>query len=252
MATLTDIVDWCDRRVRRTEIADFPGAENGLQVTNDGTVSRIGAAVDADLATLTAAVEAGVDLLIVHHGLFWDPPVPMTGPTYRKFRTAFDGNLAVYGAHLPLDAHPEIGNNALLARELGLTAAAGFLPYEGTDIGLLADVPADGFAAVKARLQARFPDTFQAIEHGSKNPERVAVLTGSGIEAVTRLRDAGVDTLITGELKQHAWALAVERGLNLYPCGHYATETFGVKALAEEAAKAFDLPWSFIPSDCPL
>lgn len=250
MADLSEIVRFCDERVRRSEVADFPGSENGLQIENNGKVSMVGAAVDAGLVPFQKALAEGVDFLIVHHGLYWMPPVPLTRGAYRKIKLALDHNLAVYGAHLPLDGHPEIGNNVLLAKALGLEPGGTFLPYEGTDIGLL--TAGLSREELRGRLQKEFPAGFTAIEHGSESPETIAILTGSGQSAVSALRASGADTLITGELKQHHFNMAQELGLNLYCCGHYATEVYGVKALAAEVAAKFGLEWTFLDTACPL
>ncbi|MEC8219984.1 MAG: Nif3-like dinuclear metal center hexameric protein, partial [Verrucomicrobiota bacterium] len=166
--------------------------------------------------------------------------------------TAFDGNLAIYGAHLPLDCHPEIGNNALLAKELGLKTVDTFLSYEGNDMATIALGPPGGRNEISEKLRVLFPDTYQAIEYGSAKPERIGILTGSGQSAVPHLLANGIDTLITGDLRQHHFNMAQELGLNLYPCGHYATEVFGVKALAAEVAHKFHLEWQFIEQPCPL
>jgi dinuclear metal center YbgI/SA1388 family protein len=252
MAELDAIVTWCNERLRIAAIADFPGAANGLQVANNGTVTRVGAAVDAGLDTFTRAVREQVDLLVVHHGLFWTPPIPLTGRHYARVRTAILGNLAVYGAHLPLDAHPEIGNNRLLADALDLAPEGTFLPYEGTPVALLAGAPAGGRDELRARLAATFPGGFRALEFGAATPRRIAILTGSGRSALDQLAAQDCDTLITGELRQEHFVLAQELKLNLYLCGHYATETFGVRALAAEIASTFELPWVFLDSGCPL
>lgn len=252
MPQLQDIVAFCDRRIRKSEIKDFDGAYNGLQVENNGSVTKIGAAVDAGQLPFAAAVAAGVDFLICHHGLFWSPPIPVTDIHYRKLKTALDGNLAVYGAHLPLDAHPEIGNNALLAKALGLEVEGSFLPFEGNNIACIANGPTGGRLELSEKLKALFPETYQAIEYGSEQPERIAILTGSGQSAVPHLKAQGIDTLVTGELRQQHFNMAQELRLNLYPCGHYATEVFGVKALAAEVADKFGLEWTFIEQPCPL
>jgi len=252
MPKLSEIVAYCDERVRRHEIADFEGSRNGLQLENDGNVTKVAAAVDAGRIPFEKAIEAGADFLICHHGMFWSPPVPLTRASYRKVKTALDGNLAVYGAHLPLDCHPEIGNNALLADALELNRLGTFLNYEGNDIAVIAEGPAGGRAELAEKLKARFPETYQAIEYGGEAPSRIAILTGSGQSAVGKLKSHNIDTLITGELRQHHFNQAQELGLNLYPCGHYATETFGVKALAAEVAETFDLDWTFIEQPCPL
>lgn len=251
MVELEKVVSFCDRRTRRKEITDFPPAHNGLQIENNGMVTKIGAAVDAGEKPFEAATSQGIDFLIVHHGLYWVPPVPLTGAAYRKVRNAVEKNLAVYGSHLPLDCHPEIGNNALLAKALELTRIETFLPYEGTNIGLVTTAPPDR-NELKKRLERLFPGGVVAIEEGSVRPQKIAILTGSGSSAVEHLSSIGVDTLITGELKQHFFNIAQEEKLNLYTCGHYRTETFGVRALAEEAAKYFNLPCEFVATECPL
>lgn len=251
MANLSDMVSFCDERVKTREIKDFPGAFNGLQFENDGRVTRIGAAVDAGLVPFQMAVERGIDFLIVHHGMFWDPPIPLTGAARRKIALLMEGNCAVYGSHLPLDLHPEIGNNAILAGKIELPVVDWFLEYEGRPVGAVAGGPIDR-KVLSARLKERFPNSFRAIEFGSTRPERVGILTGSGQSAVGELKKAGLDTLVTGELKQNVYNLAQEQNLNLYLCGHYHTEIPGVCALAREAAARFDLPWEFLPTGCPL
>lgn len=251
MIALSELLSFCDTRTRRTEITDFPGAENGLQLENNGTVTKIGAAVDAGLVPFQEAAARGIDFLIVHHGMYWTPNVPLTGRFYKRLKVAMDANLAVYGSHLPLDAHPEIGNNAILARRVGLSPIHRFLPYEGEPIGLLTAF--DGSRdALRARLEKEFPAGITAIEFGSQQPERVALLTGSGRSALGHLKAQKADTLITGELRQEHFNLAQEEGFNLYCCGHYATEVFGVQALAAEAAEHFGLEWEFVPTSCPL
>ena len=251
MVTIEAITAYCDKRTRREAIIDFPGACNGLQFASKGPFTKIGAAVDAGLIPFQKATEAGIDFLIVHHGLFWSSQAPVTGLTFEKYQHLFENNLAVYGSHLPLDAHPEIGNNACIAKELGLNPIEQFLEYEGTKLGMIAEAPENRDELGK-RLKSLFPKTFTAIEFGSPKPQRIGISSGSGAQVVGELKAAGIDTLITGELRQHHFNVAQEEGLNLYPCGHYATEVFGVQALAEEVANHFNLPWEFIVTDCPL
>ena len=251
MSLLNDIVAYCDTLTNRRGIADFPGANNGLQLENNGTVTRIGAAVDAGLVPFQMAIDSGIDLLIVHHGLFWNTPESYSGALYRKLKMAMDHNLAVYSSHLPLDAHQEIGNNRLLADALELLPESWFLPYEDTPIALLATLPGDR-DGLKERLQKEFGESVTAIEYGSSNPQRVAILTGSGRSALPFLKENGTDTLITGELRQEHFNLAQEEGFNLYLCGHYATERYGVRALAERVSGEFGLPWDFLQTPCPL
>jgi dinuclear metal center YbgI/SA1388 family protein len=250
MPKLDEIVAYCDRRIRRTAFQDFSGACNGLQVSNSGRVTHIGAAVDAGIAPFEQAVAAGVDFLVVHHGLFWSPPRPVTGPAYRKLSVLLGGDCALYSSHLPLDAHREIGNNALLARQLGLKPARWFLEHEGEAIGCIAPSRLRR-TALRRKLEILYPRVV-AIEFGSAAPRAVAFCSGSGHQAVRELAPAGADTLVTGELREEWFNYAQENRLNLYACGHYATETLGVQALAAELAKKFRLPWRFIATGNPL
>jgi dinuclear metal center YbgI/SA1388 family protein len=250
MTKLTDLVAYCDRRTHCAEFKDFPGAFNGLQVANDGRVTRIGAAVDAGLVPFQRAVAAGVDFLIVHHGMYWDMPRPLTGPVYGRVTALIEGNCALYSNHLPLDAHPQIGNNALLARQLGLKPKRTFLPIEGRDIGCIAPSRLTR-AALRARLESLYPRVI-AIEYGSAAPREVAFCSGGGSSAIPALLPAGVDTLVTGELREEHFNRAQEEKLNLYVCGHYVTEVHAVKALAAELAKKFRLPWEFIATENPF
>jgi dinuclear metal center YbgI/SA1388 family protein len=250
MASLAQLVDFCDRRTRRTAFRDYPGALNGLQVANDGRVTKIGAAVDAGRVPFEQAVECGVDFLVVHHGLFWGGAQPLTGAVYERYATLLRGNCAVYSSHLPLDAHPEIGNNALLARQLGLRPKGRFLPHEGEHVGWTAPNRLKR-SQLRARLEELYPRVV-ALEFGAATPRQVAFCSGSGNSAIAALPATGVDTLVTGELREEWFNFAQEHRLNIFCCGHYATETLGVKALAAELARRFRLPFEFIETDNPL
>ncbi len=250
MPKLKDLVAYCDKRTRPAAFKDSPGAFNGLQVANDGAATRIGAAVDAGVVPFRRAVAAGVDFLIVHHGMYWDMPRPLTGPAYERVAALVKGNCALYSSHLPLDAHPRIGNNALLARQLGLKARRGFIENEGGDVGCIAPCRLPR-AALRRRLAALYPRVV-AIEFGSARPSEVAFCSGSANGAMAAFLASGADTLVTGELREECFNVAQERGLNLYLCGHYATEVHAVRALAAELSAKFGLPWEFIATENSL
>ncbi len=250
MPSLTDLVTYCDTRTRRSAFKDAPGAFNGLQLANTGRVTKIGAAVDAGVVPFQKAVAAGVDFLIVHHGMYWDMPRALTGPAYERVATLIGGNCALYSNHLPLDGHPEIGNNALLARQLGLKRARPFLIRDGEAIGCTARSRLTR-SALRTKLESLYPRVI-AIECGSAQPREIAFCSGAGNSAIPELAPAGVDTLVTGELREEFFNRAQEEKLNLYLCGHYATEVHAVQALAAELAKKFRLPWEFIPTENPL
>jgi dinuclear metal center YbgI/SA1388 family protein len=242
---LTDIADFMDALLDIKNVPDWTNALNGLQLANDGTVTRIGAAVDAGEATLRMAAEAGVDLLLVHHGLFWAGLQPLTGPVYRKTALAIRANVAVYSAHLPLDVHPELGNNALLAKAIGVPLTEPFFFEKGRFIGLKAAL-AIPMAELVTRVETAVAGPVKVFPGGPEITEDIGVVTGGAGAEIYKAAGEGVDTFITGEGPHWAAIAAEELGVNLILAGHYATETFGVKALAERVATEFGLPWQFI------
>lgn len=242
--SLKDVVKVADEWLRVRDVPDYSQAHNGLQLENSGSVRRLVAAVDACEAVLSGAATERGTLLVVHHGLFWNPSV-WTGATYRKLRVAFEGDLAVYSAHLPLDVHPDFGNNVLLARRLGLSDFEPVLDFKGMSVGLVGrtDVPRE--VLVDALTAATGVRT-HVCAGGPAQVRRVAVVTGGAGSEVARVAAAGVDTFVTGEGPHWSYTLAEELGVNLLYGGHYATETFGVRALAERLGERFGLPWEFL------
>lgn len=246
---LPDIAAYLDEFLRIREVPDDPNAVNGLQVENrSGTVGRIVAAVDASLATIEGAASAPDPgtLLLVHHGLFWDGNIPVTGRRYRRIRALFERDIALYSAHNPLDVHPDVGNNHGLARQLGLEAIAGFDSYRGMLLGAWGTLapPVDREALV-SRLEKLLGCRARLIPGGPPSAARVGVITGGAGTRIFAARDAGLDTFITGEGPHHTYFDATEYGLNLVYAGHYASETVGVKLLAEHLSGKFGLPWQF-------
>lgn len=246
-----------DELLGTATVADYGGAMNGVQVEHRGPVTRCAVAVDASLRTIQGAADAGANLLIVHHGLFWSAPQPFTGRTYRRLRLLLDHDIAVYSSHLPLDLHPTLGNNHLLARELGLQPSGGFARFQGTAIGVMgdADVPTSELAARLEAVAHRDGGAVVGVglEEGRRT-RRWALCTGAGASSET-LREAaaaGVDTLITGEGPHHTAVEGPELGIAILYAGHYATETLGVRALGAELERRFGLPWSWIPAPTGL
>jgi dinuclear metal center YbgI/SA1388 family protein len=244
-ASLKTIVKHCDQLLRTEKIGDYDGAVNGLQAGNAGAVTRIAAAVDASLATVELAIASRADLLIVHHGLFWSPAQPWTGKKYELLRLLVENNLAVYSSHLPLDAHPRLGNNAQLCAALGLKNLRPFFVTHGQPIGFQsrAKISRAELAAKLARATGAKP---RIIPGGGKICRRIGVVTGGAGDGLKLAAAEGVDTFITGEGPHWTYALAEELGINALYGGHYATETFGVKALAAELSKKFKVPWEFL------
>jgi dinuclear metal center YbgI/SA1388 family protein len=243
---LQEIATYLANFLRLAEVPDYPPALNGVQVENSGRVTRIAAAVDAAQATIEAAARSGADLLLVHHGLFWDGNKPVTGRRFRRLQAILRHDMAVYAAHLPLDVHPEVGNNACLARALGMEVDGTFGSYNGWPLGLRGrlDIRREALAA---RLDELLGGPVRLVPGGAERIRTVGIISGGAGGQVGAAREAGLDAFITGEGAHHNYFDAAEGGINLYLGGHYATETWGVKALAEHLAERFGLPWSFIP-----
>jgi dinuclear metal center YbgI/SA1388 family protein len=243
--SLAVLVKHCNRLLRTDKIKDYDGAVNGLQVENRGGVTRVAAAVDASLATVKLSIAAKADLMVVHHGLFWGASHPWIGKKYELLRLLFDHDLAVYSTHLPLDAHPKLGNNVRLCAALGLKNLRPFLPDHGQFIGFQARAKILR-ADLAARLQHATGAKPVVIPGGPLICRRIGVVTGGAGGKLKLAVDEGVDTFVTGEGPHWTYALAEELGVNILYGGHYATETFGVKALATHLAKKFRLPWTFL------
>lgn len=251
MPTFPEIARHLDDLLRVREIPDYAAALNGVQAHSDDDVAHVAVAVDARERTIRGAAQAGANLLIVHHGLFWGGLQPLRGPHLRRVRALLDHRVALYAAHLPLDMHPELGNNVLLARELGLTPNAGFARYQGIEIGVMGDGRvATAELAERARVVARRYGGDVRLSHTEPGriTSRWAICTGAGASGDT-LREAAeraVDTLIVGEGPHHTAIDAEELGITVIYAGHYATETLGVQALGRHIADRFGVSWTFI------
>jgi dinuclear metal center YbgI/SA1388 family protein len=243
--SLRHLTEYCDRLLHTSKINDYDGAYNGLQVANRGKVTRVCAAVDASLATVRSAADEGADLLIVHHGLFWSARHPWTGRNYELIGLLLNNNLAVYSAHLPLDVHPTLGNNAQLSAALGLKNLKPFFLERDQFLGLRTTM---SIARVELmdRLRLATGANPALLPGGPKTCRRIGIVTGGAGSHLKTAADEGVDTFISGEGPHWTYALAEELGINVLYGGHYATETFGVKALAEHLSRHFKVPWSFV------
>ena len=242
---LTIISQYLHELLKIDEIPDFSGAKNGLQLENSGNVTKIAAAVDAHLPVIEKATEIGADLLLVHHGMFWQGAQMIQGRVYKKLKLAMDRELAVFSAHHPLDVHPKFGNNAVLAKALGLKNPEPFFFWKGTAIGMKFETKisrgkflekVEKATGTKAHLCPGGPETIRS----------VGICTGGAGGEIYDVAQQGVDTFVTGEGPHWSYTSAEELGMNLIYGGHYATETFGVKALAAHLSKKFDIPWEFI------
>jgi dinuclear metal center YbgI/SA1388 family protein len=242
---LEELVRYLDGYLRVAEIPDWPNALNGLQVENGGEVRRVAAAVDATEASVREAVSRQCDLLLVHHGLFWDGNRPVTGRRYRRLSALLRAGVAVYASHLPLDVHPEVGNNVLLARALGVEPDASFGEWKGQPVGVAGRLEIRR-EALAARLDEVLAGRVRIAPGGPERIRRVGVVTGGGADLIGAAVEAGLDALVTGEGPHHSYFDAVEGGITVFYGGHYATETFGVRALAAHVAERFGLSWEFV------
>jgi dinuclear metal center YbgI/SA1388 family protein len=254
---LATIAGHLDALLQTAEIPDYPGAMNGIQVEHAGPVTRCAVAVDASLRTIESAIAAGANLLVVHHGLYWSGVQPLRGRYYQRTRLLLDNDLAVYSSHLPLDLHPTVGNNPLFARALGLEPRAGFARFQTIAVGVMGEADLDTTTlAEKARAIAE-QEGGSLVAVGvapGRRTRRWAICTGAGASSDT-LREAaaaGVDTLIVGEGPHHTGVEAQELGIAVLYAGHYATETFGVRALGAEIERTFGLPWTFVAAPTGL
>ncbi len=257
MPTLSEIAAYLDELLRTAEVPDYTNALNGIQVDTETPITRVAAAVDARERTIRGAIEIGANLLIVHHGLFWGGLQPLRGPNLRRVHALLQGGLGLYASHLPLDAHPELGNNVLLARELGLEPSAGFAHHETIDIGVAGDADISTMVLV-ARADAFARRWGGSVRHttvpSGRMTRRWAICTGAGASADT-LREAvlaGVDTFIVGEGAHWTAVDGEELGITMIYAGHYATETLGVRALADHISRTFGISWSFIDAPTGL
>ncbi|HEX8903562.1 MAG TPA: Nif3-like dinuclear metal center hexameric protein [Longimicrobiaceae bacterium] len=242
---LDELTDYLDTYLRIREVPDWSGALNGLQVDSPREVGRMACAVDAAQASIDAAVAWEADLLLVHHGLFWDGNRPVTGRRYRRLKAILDADLAVYAAHLPLDVHPEVGNNAVLARELGIEPRGTFGEYKGMPVGVWGELDV-GRDELRERAERALGGSVMLVPGGPERIRRAGVITGGGADEIAAAAAAGLDAFLTGEARHHNFFDAEEGGINLLLGGHYATETWGVRALAAHLAEKFGLEWTFI------
>lgn len=245
MAKLDEIVEFLDGELKTSEIPDYPGAHNGLQLQNGGSITKVGAAVDASLPVIKKAIDQEVDLLLVHHGMFWQGVRPVTGAGYHKLKLAMDAGLAIYSSHIPLDVHPNLGNNILLSKKLGLKDTESFFSWKGIELGRKARF--GGSVGELKELAAAAVGGEVLVRGELDSPAGlVGIITGGAGSEVEEVAREGIQTFITGEGPHWSHPLAEELGLHVLYAGHYATETFGVRALAQLIGEKVGLKSVFI------
>lgn len=240
-----ELVRWLNEYLDTDAFSD--ASLNGLQIEGKDRVTRVAASVDSSLRSIQAAADAGADLLLTHHGLFWGKPLAVTGPHGRRVKAALDAGLSLYASHLPLDYHREVGNNAMMAKALGLENLEDFGEYGGKKLGLAGTLPREldlqDFADRIQKLTGEI-----CLVHSGSHPfvHRIGISSGEGAGLVPEAAAMGLDTLLTGEPAHKYFHDAFEYGINAIFAGHYETEVFGVRALAAKLEEEFGLPWQFI------
>lgn len=245
------LVAYLDNLLEISSVPDYPGAVNGLQLTNSGHVSKVAAAVDFSSRTVARAVEERASLLLVHHGMFWGGVRPITESAYSRMRLLLDNDVAVYSSHLPLDRHARFGNNMLLSKQLGLHATGEFARYKGVAIGIQGEsdvTTASLLEKAKQFARSHGGDAIATPLFDGRRTARWAICTGSGAsgETLQEAKEIGIDTLIVGEGPHWTAVEAEELDIAIIYAGHYATETLGVAALAEHLAERYDLEWTMV------
>lgn len=252
-AAARDILEELDGILQPAHFEDY--GPNGLQVPGAAEVATVATGVSAQLELFELAAAERAQLLIVHHGLFWGSgPGPIDASLKRRLEVLFAGDIGLAAYHLPLDAHPEFGNNALLGRALGAERLEPFALHHGEPIGFLAHLPADGIEASElfarvGEITAREPLVFEA---GPARVRSVAIVSGAGSDYLADAAAAGADALLTGEPAERVMAQARESGLHFIAAGHYATETFGVRRLGEHLAERFGVRHVFLDVPNPV
>jgi dinuclear metal center YbgI/SA1388 family protein len=236
---------YLDEFLHIAEIEDY--GPQGLQVEASGTdVARLALAVDAALPAIEAAAEWNAQLLLVHHGILWRTVERIAGPLGRRVRALIDNDIHLYAAHLPLDAHPRVGNNARLAQLLGVTVTAWWCAPTNVPIGIVGAAPTgthrDDLAAL---LESKLETNVRLLACGPEEVQTVAIISGFGADQIGAAKEQGADTFVTGETSHANYWAASEHGLNVLYAGHYATETVGVRALGDHLADRFGLDVRF-------
>jgi len=251
MPTLHELASFLDSTLDIGAIPDYSNAVNGVQVANFGAINGVATAVDFSTDSVNGAINCGARLLLVHHGMFWGGVQPLTGHRHSRLWALLTHDVAVYSAHLPLDVHPEFGNNALLARRLGLEASGGFARYKTIDVGLsgVSNISTRVLAERAGSLAEEFGGRLVSTPFAVDRMTRAwGVCTGAGADSDTlrEASDRGLDTLIVGEGPHHTAVEARELGIVILYVGHYATETLGVRALGEVLAQRFKISSTFV------
>jgi dinuclear metal center YbgI/SA1388 family protein len=257
MTDLATIAEHLDGLLGTDALPDYPGALNGVQLENRSPISGIAAAVDVSRRIIEAVIRSRANLLLVHHGIFWEGVQPITGVVYDRLRLLIAHDVALYSTHLPLDAHPTFGNNVLLARALDLEPSGGFARYKTIEIGVRGECDrptGEILSRVEEFARANGGNVRSTGFPTGRRTRRWGICSGAGAssETLREARDLDLDTLIVGEGPHHTAVAAEDMGIVVMYAGHYATETLGVRALAEHLTTVFGIPSVFVAAPTGL
>ena len=243
MLNRSELLTYLDEYLQIAQIPDY--GPQGLQVEADNShIQRVALAVDTAPVTIQAAAAWQADMLLVHHGIFWRNVEPLTGPLGARVRQLLANGINLYAAHLALDAHPEVGNNAVLARLLGVEVTGWWCEAKGTQIGVLGNLNIS-IEALLQKVNQQLQTDARLLSYGPKSVRRLAVVSGFGADRIAEAKANGADTFLTGETSHANYWGASDYGINVIFAGHYATETVGVKALGELLVQKFGLETQF-------
>jgi dinuclear metal center YbgI/SA1388 family protein len=245
---LESLLQYLDGYLGTSGHSDYATALNGLQVEGPTEVTKVVTAVDASQASITAAAVMDADLMIVHHGIFWDGHLPLTGRLGHRARALFEANIGLYSCHLPLDSHAEVGNCILLARAIGVTPLGRIGDYKGASLGWWGETNEPiSLEDLQGRVSVAVGGgRVEVLRGGPQQILRIGVLTGGGGSFVKEAAELGLHAFVTGEGSHHTYFDAGEFGIHVLFAGHYATETFGVRALAKHLGERFGLESEFL------
>jgi dinuclear metal center YbgI/SA1388 family protein len=250
---LANLIEYLDELLAPGAFSDY--CPNGLQVPGPAEVRTVVTGVSASAELFERAAELSADLVLVHHGLFWNgAPLALTPSAKRRLQLLFDHDMALAAYHLPLDGHPEVGNNALLAAGLGCASSEPFALHKGRPIGVAGHFAGDGIAAAElvarvGELTAREPLAFL---DGPARVRSIAIVSGAGADYLGDAAAAGHDAFLTGEPAERVMTLAREEAIHFLAAGHYATETFGVRRLGELLGERFGIEAVFVDVPNPI
>jgi dinuclear metal center YbgI/SA1388 family protein len=247
---LAELVGYLDGYLHIPEIKDY--GPQGLQIEGREEIARIVGTVDAQLPCVEAAIQRRADMLLVHHGIFWGGPRRIVGSYGRLLRAYLDNGINLYAAHLALDAHPAVGNNAELARRLGLEIVDWWADINGVKLAAMTEAPSGTkLDYLVNHFEQSIGPVKVVLAHGPRIVHRVGILSGAGADHIEAAAALGCDTFITGETSHAQYYDAMNAGINVIYGGHYTTETVGVQALGQHLADQFGLSFEFVdlPTD---